>query len=115
MGNFENRISVARFLRRVTLLILILIGTGGCRTQSESGDALPHSDINTVMEAHVGDLMAIPGVTGVAVGELEDGTPCILILILEQTEELEEKLPKQLDGRPVRVMVTGEIKPMDSG
>lgn len=75
---------------------------------------MPQSDVKTVMETHVSNLMAIPGVTGVAVGELEDGTPCILILILEQTHELKEKLPKQLDGHPVRVMVTGEIKPMDS-
>ena len=73
---------------------------------------MPDTDINTVMEAHVEELMAIPGVTGVAVGETEDRTPCILVLVMEETEDIKEKIPDQLEGHPVRLMVSGEIKPM---
>jgi hypothetical protein len=73
---------------------------------------MPQREINDVMDAHVQELMEIPGVTGVAVGETDEGVPCILILILEDSDEIKSKLPKELEGHPVRTMVTGEIVPM---
>ena len=73
---------------------------------------MPNRDIKTVMEAHVADLMAIPGVVAVAIGELDDKTPCIRVYVLEQTEELGRKIPKDLQGHPVVIEVSGEIKPM---
>ena len=69
-------------------------------------------DIKTVMEAHAGELMAIPGVTGVAIGELEDRTPCILVLVAESTDEIVRGIPDILEGLPVRLLESGEIKPM---
>ncbi|MEW5875730.1 MAG: hypothetical protein AB1752_11200 [Candidatus Zixiibacteriota bacterium] len=70
-------------------------------------------DINAVMESHAAELMAIPGVTGVAIGELEDKTPCVLVLVLEDSGEITAKIPRTLEGHPVRILVSGEIKPMD--
>jgi hypothetical protein len=64
------------------------------------------------MDAHVNELMAIPNVTGVAVGAMDDGTPCILILVVQETEEIGRRVPKTLEGHPVRIFVSGEIKPM---
>ena len=69
-------------------------------------------DIKTVMEAHVDGLMKIPGVAAVAIGELEDKTPCIIVYVIEKTTEIEEKVPAELEGHPVVVEVSGEIKPM---
>ena len=44
---------------------------------------------------------------------LDDGeTPCIKIVVVEKTPELEEKLPKSLDGHPVVVEETGIIRPL---
>ena len=74
---------------------------------------MPTRDINTVKEAHTDELMAIPNVVGVAVGALDDGTPCVLVLLAEETEETKRKIPQKLEGHPVKVLVTGEIKPMD--
>ncbi|HUU46620.1 MAG TPA: hypothetical protein VM118_12890 [Acidobacteriota bacterium] len=74
---------------------------------------MPQRDIKTVMEAHVDELMAVPGVVGVAIGALDDGTPCILVLVIEETDEIDRKVPKTLEGHPVSVFVTGEIKPME--
>jgi hypothetical protein len=79
---------------------------------------MPKRDINAVMEAHAQELMAIPGVTGVAVGETDEGTPCILVLVLDDSVAIKQKLPDTLEGHPVRTLVTGEIIPMkddDSG
>ena len=84
----------------------------GCQSQTGSRNTVPNRDIKTVMEAHVEELMAIPGVVGVAIGELDDHTPCIQVLVIEQTEELTRRIPKSLEGHPVVILVSGEIKPM---
>ena len=73
---------------------------------------MPTKDINAVMDAHVDELMAIPGVTGVAVGETDDGTPCVLVLILEDQDDIRQRIPASLEGHPVRTLVSGEIRPM---
>lgn len=73
---------------------------------------MPNRDIKTVQEAHAGTLMSIPGIVGVAIGELEDRTPCIQVLVVEETDDLARRIPKVLEGHPVVIMVTGEIKPM---
>ncbi len=73
---------------------------------------MPQRDINTVKEAHAAELMALPGVVGVAVGELEDHTPCILVMVVKLTKELEGKIPKTIEGHPVRIEESGEIRPM---
>lgn len=84
-----------------------------CAVTEEGGNAVAKKDINAVMQAHTAELMALPGVTGLAISELEDKTPCIWVMILEPSVELEWAIPDSLDGHPVRVVVSGEIKPMD--
>jgi hypothetical protein len=69
-------------------------------------------DVKSVMEAHVDELMAIPGVAGVAIGELKDGRPCIQVLVVQGKEELRRKIPKTLEGYPVEIVVSGVIKPL---
>ena len=72
----------------------------------------PSRDIKLVMEAHVDQLMAMPGVVGVAIGELKNGAPCIQVLVIERTRELRRKIPKTLEGYHVDVIVSGVIKPL---
>jgi len=93
-------------------MALSLGGAGGCRHRNESGDGVPHRDITAVMDAHVSELMAIPDVVGVAVGAMDDGTPCILVMVVQETKEIGRRVPKKLEGHPVRVFVSGVIKPM---
>ncbi len=69
-------------------------------------------DIKTVMEDHAGELMGIPGVTGVALGETEDGRPCILVLVLTMAEETAGAVPTSLEEYPVRLLESGKIRPM---
>lgn len=82
------------------------------QTPIESEAVVSGRDISRVMNDHVARLMTIEGVTGVGLGELEDKTPCIIVLIVEKTEELSEKIPSTLEGHPVSLLVSGEIKPM---
>lgn len=70
-------------------------------------------DINKVMEAHTAELMALPGVAGVYIGVLDDGkTPCIKVMVVEKTTDLEDKIPASLDGYPVVIDETGVIRPL---
>lgn len=100
-------------LRAAVTTTLLLVCACSCGRPKVDGDAMPKRDINTVMEAHTSELMAIPGVTGVAIGALDNGSPCILVLVVKQTNELERKIPKKLEGHPVRIFESGEIKPMN--
>lgn len=102
----------------VTMLALSLAAAAlaGCGSQETKGrDAVPQRDIKAVMDAHVGTLMAIPGVTAVAIGELDDGTPCIKVYIEKESDETRRAIPKTLEGYPVRVEVSGKIEPMKGG
>ena len=71
-------------------------------------------DINLVLQDHSSELMALPGVVGVAVSELDDHTPCIWVMVKEQTSELEKRIPKSLEGHPVIIHLSGEIRPVES-
>jgi len=73
---------------------------------------MPPRDINSVIEAHANELMAIEGVTAVAVGALENGTPCITVYVVKKTGDTERRIPKTLDGHPVIVEESGVIRPM---
>ena len=83
--------------------------------ETEKSKNVSSRDIKIVMEAHVDELMKIPGVAAVAIGELEDKTPCIKVYVIEKTSEIEEKVPAELEGHPVVVEVSGEITPMSGG
>ena len=74
---------------------------------------MPKRDINAVLRDHDREMMAIPGVVGVYVGVLEDGkTPCLKVMVVRKTPELERKIPKSLEGYPVLLDETGAIRPL---
>lgn len=75
---------------------------------------MSYDAVTAVLQAHDQELMAIPGVVGVAVSLLEDGkTPCLKILVEKRTPELMQKLPTSLDGHPVVVEESGILRPLD--
>lgn len=73
---------------------------------------MSNGDIERVMNEHVSELMAVPGVTGVAVGALDDGSPCILVLVVARSETRRRRIPQTLGGYPVKIVVSGKIRPM---
>lgn len=66
--------------------------------------------INDVLAAHVDSLMALPGVTGTAIG-LCDGERCIQVLLAAANPETERRIPARLEGYRVVTQVTGAIRP----
>ena len=74
----------------------------------------PSRDINAVLRAHDKELLAIPGVVGVYVGLLDDGkTQCLKVMLAKEPAEAERAIPKTIEGFPVVIEVTGEIRPLD--
>lgn len=65
--------------------------------------------IEQVLKEHTPHLMAQPGVVGTA-QSLCAGSPCIRVFVLRTTPELKDKIPQELDGYPVVLEVTGEIR-----
>jgi hypothetical protein len=65
-------------------------------------------NIEQALDAHHDQLMAVPGVAGLGIGE-KDGSPAIVILINQLTPALKEQLPKLLEGYLVVIEQSGEI------
>jgi hypothetical protein len=78
-----------------------------------SHDAAPSRDINAVLADHDQQLLAIPGVVGVYIGQLsDDKTPCLKVMLIRKDAGLERRIPRTLEGHPVVTEVTGEIRPL---
>jgi hypothetical protein len=74
---------------------------------------MTQKDINAVLRDHDKELMAIPGVVGVYVGLMpDDKTPCLKVMVVKKTEELEKKIPKTLEGYTVLLEESGVIRPL---
>jgi hypothetical protein len=70
-------------------------------------------DINAVLRDHDRELLALNGVVGVYVGLLDDAkTPCLKVMVVAKTAELERAIPKTLEGFPVIIEVSGEVRPL---
>lgn len=69
--------------------------------------------IAEVKSRHEGELLALPNVTGVAVGE-RAGEPVIKVFVVEKVPESalapEELVPRSLEGYPVDVEEIGSIE-----
>ena len=84
----------------------------GCRGDGKGSGPVEKRPIEAVLLQHTSELMALQGVVGVYQGALDDGTPCIRVMVVERTHELEEKIPARLEGYRVEIEATGEIRPM---
>ena len=67
--------------------------------------------ISATIAHHSAELLAVPGVVGVAQGE-QGGKPVLQVMVVRRTPELVARLPRTLDGYPVVVVESGEIKPL---
>ncbi len=94
-------------------LILIGLGGGSLANMTDNGytegNTMPAKTIKQVLKEHTKDLMSLPGVVGTAQG-LCDDKPCIKIFVIEKKPELDTRIPENLEGYPVSIEETGEIR-----
>lgn len=114
--------AVGRHARPPLFVALALAGLlAGCRETRETpptpqADESPVTEtipLSEVVRRRAPELMALPGVAGVAEAQLPDGSPCVRIYVERLTPELERALPKTLDGWPVDIEVSGAFRAMD--
>ncbi len=73
---------------------------------------MPDRPIEEVQARYAARLMSLPGVTAVYQAKRADGSDCIKVIVLDRSPELMQKLPKDLEGYPVVVEVSGPIRPL---
>lgn len=87
--------------------VICSCGRSGTRQEEQ---IVTSRSIEAVLASHTDSLMAVPGVVGTAIG-LCDGSPCIRVLLAAANEATQRRIPKRLEGYPVTVEVTGQIRP----
>lgn len=66
--------------------------------------------IESVLRSHTDSLMRISGVIGTAIGAC-DSVPCIKVLVVTATPELQRVIPQTLEGHKVIIEETGVVRP----
>ena len=94
-------------------LCLVLIASSGCRAPQEGAPPVTSQrPLEAVLAEHTPALMKIEGVVGTYQGATDDGEPCIKVMVAYDSPELRAAIPAVLEGWPVVIDVTGEIKAM---
>lgn len=65
-----------------------------------------------VQEAHEEAWRAVEGVVGTGVGAC-GGEACIKVFVRERTDAVEQAIPSEVEGHPVRIEVTGGFEPLE--
>ena len=109
---FGNR--SLEFLRGpVVLFILLLAISTGCNPPAEEEKPVPERPVTDVMNDNADRIMALDEVVMVAIGELDDGTPCIQVYVKYKSDILAEEIGVEIEGHPVHYIMSDEIRPMD--
>jgi hypothetical protein len=92
------------------LCVVVAVCVGAKGHGPEGKEMMTDRNILSVLERHTKELMAIPGVTGVAEGRCQ-GRPCIKVYVTEKAQS-GGKIPAEIEGFPVSVEKTGEFRPL---
>ena len=65
--------------------------------------------IQEVLREHSRHIISLPGVVGIARGDL-NGKPCIRVYVAKKTHELPRQIPSNIEGYEVIVEASGEFK-----
>lgn len=69
-------------------------------------------DIEQANRTLTDSVIDLPGVSGVGIGEC-DGEPCLVVMVVEKTDDLLEAIPASVDGFAVVVQETGAFRALD--
>ena len=69
--------------------------------------------IEEVQEAFTEEWMDLPGVVGTGIGLCQD-QPCIKVFVAGPIQQLEERIPNEIEGHRVVLEQTGRFQPLDT-
>ncbi len=101
--------------RRTFGWILLGIALGGISclnvtsAQPQEQNKMTPKKIEEVLKEHTPEWMSVPGVVGTAQG-LCGGRPCVQVYVVKKTGEIDQRIPKTIDGYPVIIEETGKIR-----
>jgi hypothetical protein len=107
-----SRIPIQMISFRISLILIAIFAltlAGQNIAACRGKNPMAAETIEGVLKKQTKDLMSIPGVVGTGQG-LCEGKPCIKVFIIQKTPDLDHKIPKTLEGYPVVIEETGEIK-----
>lgn len=90
-------------------LAVILLTFTSCANYELKKGAMEPKAIEQVLREHTGELMAVPGVVGTAIG-LCNERPCVKVYVIKRTRDLDQNIPHTLEGYPVMLEESGEFK-----
>lgn len=109
----------SRMLLAVALAFSLPAALAGCRSAPEGGNtplSMPERPIEQVLAERSPEWMSWEGVVATAIGQLDDGRPCLLVYLAYEDQDLRARFPESVEGHPVVVEVSGEIRAMpDTG
>lgn len=76
----------------------------------EGSEEMEKTSIEDVRSRYDDQLLSQEGVVGVGTGKTSTGEPCIKVYVIEKTPELEDTIPKELEGYTVEIEEIGEVK-----
>jgi hypothetical protein len=101
-------------LRSALVQVILLILTGiACTGQTQTGSDNEHRlTVKEVIDKHSAELLSIDGVEGLYESLDDDNNPIIKIMVSSDDPGLLKRLPDNLEGYNVEVVVSGKIKPL---
>ena len=97
----KEKLVIANMMFKLTLIVLSLATIlAGCSDSMTTFD-----ETVRVQNQYESQLMSLPGVVGVGIGEC-DREPCLKVFVTEMTPELGNQIPDELDGVKVDIEVT---------
>jgi len=98
----------------VSLALALGLGIPGCvvKKKERPVSAAKNISVEQAFDSHRDSLLSIPGVVGAGIAKL-DQKPCIMVMVQASTPEIERLVPKELDGYPVVIEITGDFKALE--
>jgi hypothetical protein len=106
-------------MKKSWLAVMLLFGACASKPQHQGMSNAGQSQVSTVGDSlkpisevlanHASAWMSIPGVTGTGEGQ-KDGKPAVLIFVDSMTDSLKTQLPVNVEGYPVVVKESGNVK-----
>jgi hypothetical protein len=95
----------------------VLSAAAGCESERSSSssvenDAMNPRPIEEVVDTVAPEWMTWDGVTMVYVSADDDGRPAVKVGVVSRPHEVESRIPPEIEGWPVIVVESGEVKPL---
>ena len=97
---------------KLIIIIIFYFCTAALVFAQQDTTSMKRRPLETVFKEHQQEFMSIPGVQGFYEGMRESGEPCIVVMVDVLTDDITRTIPDSLEGYPVEIEVTGEIKPL---